>query len=231
MNFTTILIWTVIVVVIYFIIRYLMLSDNLSSLESAKNEQKISSTSLVQNENAANFTYSIWFYINDWNYRYGEEKIIYARLDENNEPSPSVSLDSLQNDVLIKMSTYPSSDKEMTSMHTCRVKNVPIQKWVNLIVSVYGRSLDVYIDGKLVRTCILPGVPKVVNEKDLFITPNGGFSGFTSKFAYFKEASNPQQAWNIYKKGYGSAIFSVFDKYRVDVSLFANNEKQGSFSI
>ena len=61
MNFTTILIWTVIVVVIYFIIRYLMLSDNLSSLESAKNEQKISSTSLVQNENAANFTYSIWF--------------------------------------------------------------------------------------------------------------------------------------------------------------------------
>ena len=32
-----------------------------------------------------------------------------------------------------------------------------MQKWVNLIISVYGRTLDIYLDGKLTQTCVLPG--------------------------------------------------------------------------
>ena len=53
--------------------------------------------------------------------------------------------------------------------------NVPLQKWVNLIISLYGRTLDVYIDGKLVRTCVLPGVAQVNPDADILVTPMGGF--------------------------------------------------------
>ena len=48
-------------------------------------------------------------------------------------------------------------------------------------MSVYGRTLDMYINGKLVRTCILPGVAYVDQTTDVILTPLGGFQGTTSK--------------------------------------------------
>ena len=41
------------------------------------------------------------------------------------------------------------------------IVNVPIQRWVNIFISVFGRTLDVYLDGKLVKTGILPSIAKV----------------------------------------------------------------------
>lgn len=40
--------------------------------------------------------------------------------------------------------------------HMCMINNFPLQRWVNLIVSLNNRTMDVYLNGKLVRTCILP---------------------------------------------------------------------------
>ena len=39
----------------------------------------------------------------------------------------------------------------------CSIDNIPIQKWVNLMISVYSRTMDIYLDGKLVNSYILPG--------------------------------------------------------------------------
>jgi hypothetical protein len=61
--------------------------------------------------------------------------------------------------------------------------NVPVQKWVNLIISVYGRSLDVYIDGKLAKTCLLPGVANVNNKSDIYVNPTA-FDNSTRTTAY-----------------------------------------------
>ena len=35
------------------------------------------------------------------------------------------------------------------------------------------------------------------------ITGNGGFDGFTSKIKYVPDRINPQQAYDIYKEGFG----------------------------
>jgi hypothetical protein len=47
------------------------------------------------------------------------------------------------------------------TMHSCSIEDVPLQRWTNLIISLDNRALDLYLDGKLVRTCVLPGVPKM----------------------------------------------------------------------
>jgi hypothetical protein len=117
-------------------------------------------------------------------------------------------------------------------VHRCAVANVPIQKWVNLLVSVYSRSMDIYLDGKLVRTCLLPGVAKIDANAPAYITPNGGFSGWTSKFQYFADSCDPQKAWNIYEAGYGASMLSnLFGKYTVKVSLMEGNTEDSSISI
>jgi len=114
-------------------------------------------------------------------------------------------------------------------VHTCNVANVPIQKWVNLLISVYGRTLDVYIDGKLVKTCLLPGIAKINNKAPVYLTPSGGFSGWTSNLQYWPNSTDPQTAWNIYSSGYGSS--NVFGEYKVKVAVYKGVSEQSSLTI
>ena len=128
--------------------------------------------------------------------------------------------------------TNCSSINSDASVSTCAIANVPIQRWCNLLISVYGRTQDLYLDGKLVRTCVLPGVAKIDANAPVYVTPDGGFSGWTSKFQYWPDATDPQQAWNIYKAGYGSSMLGqLFGKYSVKVSLMEGDTEDSSFTI
>tara|TARA_Y100000389_G_C17250150_1_gene407672 strand:+ start:94 stop:480 length:387 start_codon:yes stop_codon:yes gene_type:complete len=119
-----------------------------------------------------------------------------------------------------------------SKIHKCTVRNFPLQKWVNLTVSLYGRTLDVYMDGKLVRTCILPGAAKSGTGGSIVVTPGNGFDGWTSQTKYWPDATNPQQAYSIYKDGYGGSIIgNLFNKYRVRISFLEDNQSKGSFEL
>ena len=225
-----IIIGVVVILLIIVIVRWLMGdSSKLSGLNDAKKVTKISADDLEQS-NASNFAYSVWFYIDDWSYRYGEPKIVLGRLDADLKPSPSIVLGAIENNIKIETTVYASAQSKSGSTHTCNVANVPIQRWVNLIVSLYGRTLDVYIDGKLVRTCVLPGVAKIANNAPVYVTPLGGFSGYTSNIHYYGDAVNPQQAYNIYRAGYGGTGIGGFP-YEIQVSYLKDGEEQGSFTI
>jgi len=219
----------IVVLLLILIVRWLM-GDNtkLVGLNDAKKVTKISSGDLAQS-NASNYAYSVWFYIEDWSYRYGEPKIILGRLDKDLNPSPSIVLGAIENNLKIETTVYPSAQSTTASTHTCNVDNVPVQKWVNAIVSLYGRTMDIYIDGKLVRTCVLPGVAKIANDAPVYITPQGGFSGYTSNIHYYANSLNPQEAYNIYRSGYGGS--GVDFPYQVKIEYLKDGQEQGSLTI
>ena len=125
----------------------------------------------------------------------------------------------------------PAGANGASPTHTCNIDNVPLQKWVNLIVSLNGRSLDVYLDGKLVRTCLLEGVAASNKNSDLKITPNGGFDGFTSRIKYVPDRINPQQAYELYKKGPGGSALGGLNKYKVRVALMEDGDEKQSFEL
>lgn len=182
----------------------------------------------------SDYTYSIWFYINDWNYRFGETKVMFGRTDSNNNPSPAITLAPSNNDLSVTLALYPNnSNSSGQEIYTCSIKDVPLQRWTNLIMSLNNRALDLYLDGKLVKTCMLPGIPKMNNLSTLQISPDGGFSGFISTFKYFPNAVNPSQAYDIYKKGYsgGSMLGNVFNKYRLKFAFVEDNKEINSFEI
>jgi hypothetical protein len=239
--FQTILFSILVLVIVYIIAGYIFPNNKqLSGMMDGTKQQTIEAVNLPSNTNSLNYTYSTWFYIEDWNYKFGEKKTILGRLDGDNNPSPSIELGAMDNDVTISISCYPTKQSGSASdsasavkpiIHKCKVQNVPLQRWVNLIVSLYGRTLDVYIDGKLVRTCLLPGVAKVAQSSPVIITPNGGFSGWTSNFQYWATSTNPQQAYDIYKSGYGGSLGNFFNKYRLKFSFLEDNTEKGSFEI
>jgi hypothetical protein len=233
MDIKTVVIVALVILLVFLLIQSLMRDQGLSSLADASVKQVIKASDLSKGDTPSmNFTYSIWFYVKDWNYKYGEPKIILGRLDKNNKPAPSIILDPMQNNVQVSMAVYPANATQTEVIHNCAVSNIPIQKWVNLMVSVFGKTLDVYMDGKLVRTCLLPGIPRLDSAADLAITPAGGFSGFTSKLQYWDNESDPQRAWNTYKAGFsGNPLMSLFRKYEVKVTLLENGVEEKSFTI
>ena len=228
----------VVLIVLYFLINWLFNNSNqLTRMSNGNEKQTILASTLPSNNNSSNFTYSTWFYVNDWNYHFGETKTLLVRLNEDKTPSPSIVFDAMENNITISVGCYgqraPSLDNTSKSVvHECNVKNFPLQKWVNLLISVYGRTLDVYIDGKLVRTCLLPGVARVNPKADIVVTPNGGFNGWTSNFLYMDNSTNPQEAYNIYKNGFGGSLLgNLFNKYRLKFAFLTDNKEVSSFEI
>lgn len=255
MNPLTIVIIVIMLVLIIYLISYIF-SDpyTLQQMQNGQTVSVIKASSLSSNSGtnaeSTNFAYSIWFYVNDWNYRYGEPKVIFGRMGAPTntsdtpttdvsgiDPCPSIVLDAVQNNLIISLSCFPGDGNTTTTtsvVETCNVSNVAIQRWVNLIVSVYGRSMDVYIDGKLVKTCLLPGVANVNNSADVYVTPSGGFSGWTSKFQYYPYPINPQEAWNIYSNGFSSwftSITNMFSSYNIQISLIENGTTKNSLTL
>ena len=185
MSATAIILTLVFLLLIYLLYKSFTktTTDLSTTVTDAKTKTVIAADQLPAGNNTQNYTYSIWFYVNDWNYKYGESKIIFGRTDGGNDPSPSVVLAPMENNLTISIAVY-ADNSSRGQIHTCNIANVPLQKWVNLIVSLNGRSVDIYLDGKLVRTCVLPGVAKVNNSADVFLTPDGGFDGWISGFQY-----------------------------------------------
>ena len=108
-----------------------------------------------------------------------------------------------------------------------------MQKWVNIITSVSNRSIDIYINGKLIKTKTFNNLIDVqaFNSGGITLTPNGGFGGFISKVRYYPYYITPQQAWNIYKEGFGDAFESALNKYNLSVSLYEDRIEQNKFYL
>jgi hypothetical protein len=231
-----------VVLLIVYLIRYTMgnsytLQDGVRNGRDMSTFPKSSLASMGSDAPAGNFAYSIWFYVNDWNYRYGQAKVLFGRMKQSSSkisgigvagsnPGPLVQFNSNANDLEVYLQTYPRT----TNPFKCAVSNIPIQRWVNLSISVYGRTLDVYLNGKLVKTCVMPGTAEIDNTMDLSLTPDGGFEGWTSKFAFYPMPMNPQDAWDIYAKG-PTGAFSSLSAYQVQLALLNNGQTVSSASF
>jgi hypothetical protein len=122
-----------------------------------------------------------------------------------------------------------SAIKNESFYHTCKVPKIPTQQWVNIIVSISTVSVDMYLDGKLIKTCITNG-ELATNDFDIVLSPNGvGFTGWNAKFQYWPKYISPKDAWNIYKKGY-QKTFDIRN-YSLSLGVYKGNVKKTSVTI
>ena len=238
MDAKKIIIGVVLVIAIYIILRMIFDSPEktkLIGLHNAKYALTIPE-SKIKNEKS-DYTYSIWIYINEWNHNYGEEKVIFSRKTSRgatNKFSPKVYLASETNDLIAQIDTEGGTEPFL-----CRAKNIPLQTWTHVVVTTYNNAVDIYIDGKLVKSCLMPGVPLASKGNDISLTPNvingneGSFSGFIRQFQYFSKSLNPREVYEIYKGGPqgGFNIGNLFDRYKMKFSFLKDNIEINSLEI
>jgi hypothetical protein len=187
--------------------------DSTQSNNLAPEPVDSSSSTVVPGKNAppqsgpqgGNYGIQFWMFIKDWDYKFGEEKPVIIR-GSNNAFNPKIYLHPTENSMSVKVSVYPRDSSTVGAStpagvghsggstddnFVCTVPNVPLQKWTCVGVSVSGRNLDIYMDGLLVRSCLLPGVPKPATGS-LQIMPGGGFSGSVIDMYHFSRALVPE---------------------------------------
>jgi hypothetical protein len=227
-----------ILIILYYLITYLTTSSNtLITTTTPGTTQTIITPSTISG-NSLNFYYSIWFYINSWNT--DAIKVLFQR-GTMQSPCPKVYLGQVENNLFVEMAvTSPIDDtteEDGTKIFTSPpVINIPLQSWVNVIVGVNGRSMDIYINGKLVTTDLLTGVPTIDSTESIYVCPTGyGFDGYTSLFQYWDSTIDPQTAFNIYSKGYTGSSFggvtSALSKYSIKFSLLEGDTETSSITI
>lgn len=238
---TRILMVLAVLIVVYLLYYYFFVSSEdvtLTGVEDA-GKQKIIPGSDLKNGPSNDYTISVWLYINDWSQGLGDAKVVYTRNGGSNadgEPIyfPRMELGAFMNTVNFKIAQLgTSAEQTATTNFECGVDGVPIQKWTNIVMSINNRAVDIYMDGKLVKTCIMEGLAALpLAETPITLTPAGAsFNGKTSRLRYIGHAVSPAEAFNIYMKGYKSSSFGGLSTYGMSFEITEGEKSIAALSI
>ena len=159
------------------------------------------------------YSMNFWIFVRDWSYNYGKPKCVLYRGDANcNHASPMVFLYPRTNSLMVRFSTEANTHHSLNPfkcpqenlydpIHPCDVTNIPIQRWVQVSIVLWNTTTDVYINGKLARSCTHPSIPLIMNDANIYTSEGGGFNGYISKLQYFNYAIDALKAYQLYMKG------------------------------
>jgi hypothetical protein len=230
---STILMGVVAIVLLYVIWQYLTDSyTQIGNMQKGSIRTTLPANTLPPNNNPSNFSVSLWFYVTTWKCDNLTKDVFKIKNSDGTSDNFFIRMGACQND--LDVGTKVATSGSSTSTSICHVSNVPLQRWVNIIVSIYGRTLDIYMDGKLVRTCVLPSVSAALaNQSQLSnIEIGGGFDGFITSIRYKAQPVNPQEAWNTYTDGYGGSMLQdILNKYKIKLSFLVDDVEKQSVSL
>jgi len=150
------------------------------------------------------FTWSVWIYINNLNEKQTNAtyKHIFSKGNSdlnakgmafpNNAPGLYIAPNT--NALIIMMNTFNNINEEI------RIPDIPLNKWVNVIIRCQNTTLDVYINGTISRSNTLMGVPKQ-NYGDVYVAMNGGFNGYISNLWYYNYGLGTTDIQNLTQNG------------------------------
>jgi len=228
MNSKLVLAVIVILLLLYVIFKALTTSyTTLGTMQKWKNKTTLQGTNLPSSFKA-NSAVSIWFYIKKW---VSGTNVIRFCSDTAGQAS---IFRVLFKDNTNTIQIFPRSAS--TSTDDCEIADFPLQKWVNLIISFNGSAMDVYVDGKLVKSCVVNTGSKLGETQSIVLgddtTPAATDDvGFITNVKLKASPIAPQEAWDIYSQGFGGSPWSdLLNKYKVKLSFIVDNQEQASVS-
>lgn len=157
-------------------------------------------------------TYSFWTYVTHWHSRGedGPDKYIFRRTHLNY--TLNVVLDSQRNDLEMFLTNNNGGgvvykdDGATDNNGIHKLTNFPLQAWTHVTICIWNKTLDLYLNGKLVRTFILAKPLQPFDGGKFILGSNSRnnedtFNGFLSRFSYFPRVLAPREIYKLYLKG------------------------------
>jgi hypothetical protein len=238
-------------------------SINLSG--SSSSNPNFIDKSIIDSFKSQNMMVSMWFYIDMWDTNTSQlnrKNILY--IADNNESLENVNINSstltdlscvstsnTYKNIAIELDNYENNlniyvlcnnDNRCTTpsdliMSKYKISNIPIQKWNNLTLSIDSKLLDVYLDGKLLNSFVLPNIINYseVTDQNIYLGHIDGtesWQGFITRVRFESNSITPKDALDIYNAGINSNhTNSLLSKYSLKVSFLEYNKEKGSLTI
>ena len=183
----------------------------------------------------SDYSFAMWFYINDYQTGFGKNKILMNR-GYGTSVNPEVYLDAKTNTMVVGFAyqTPSGSNKIMK----CNIPTVPVQRWSHLAVNVLSNGVNVYLNGRLFRGCSVPGgngplaspgsAPlQILPEKDVF-------GGKLSGILFRSKTMSADEINSLYHAGPGASSTGLLDAiFGVKKIQFVFNDsgKDSTYSI
>ena len=194
-------------------------TDKISANQGVKNYKN-----QAQIYEGGEYSVNFWMYVSGWNYKQGTAKHV-LEVGGTNFATLLVALGAYKSSLSVRVDTKDASgasvagigltnaDKEtffkplqsdtaLTVQPMCDIDQIDMQRWIQVTVCINGRTCDVYVDGKLARSCVLPSFFKVdPTGQSLTLVDRGGFDGYVSQVSTYNYSLNPSSVYSMYMAG------------------------------
>jgi len=148
---------------------------------------------------AGEYSFSFWAYIDNFD---GKRHVILRRA-EGSLLNPEVILSEDANTMMIKM-TNAGGD-----VLSCDIKMVPLQRWNNFTVNVLSNSINVYMNGRLYRSCTFfnsnggaaSGMPFPNINAGLEVKHGTDFPGKLASMFFRNSTMSAEEIMGVYRAG------------------------------
>lgn len=196
--------------------------------------QTISGTSL-ELINKSEFYYDGWMFINK-----GGGFLFYREI------AVKIEKDATSNKMLFNVYHYTTSGASNAwVLITTVTDEVPINKWTHFAIRYKSNILEVYLNGKLVKTVMVTvDTSKISNDQALVIGTQTGkdsagntLDGYITKLRRLKKSIDSPKIWESYLEGNGQysgllgSLLNYFDLYSAKMTIFKNDVKQKDFKL
>ena len=185
----------------------------------------ISNDLLPESDIGIKSTYSFWIYFSNvpenahWITDYNEHKPVLFRYG-----TPDVVY--IPKEHQLKLSFTYKNPSNLKTKYDFILKDLEVQKWMNIIMVMNNRNIDIYLDGELHSSTVLNSVP-FLTKKFLYIgQKNNNFNGYLNYLEYINDALTIDEAKSLYNKRVNSLPKKVIP-YTEDFYKKHKNEKKG----
>lgn len=216
MNYTLIILGIILILVLYVLYRFMVDRQTMVSskvyLGDSPADVKFDT---LANPSSARYSYNLWIYAN-------EVDIAGDTIFSIDTPKVELKIDPNGN--LICDLTDSSGTNSITI-----TPNYPMQRWVCVSISVDSSVVDIYLDGKLVKSQTMSGITHPTESSKITF---GTGDIYIAEFERLATPIDPQTAWDRYMAGNGgSYISNMFSSYGASMILTKDQVDMKKFTL
>lgn len=224
----------VILGIVLVIVLYYFLNKGSSEVLSNKLDLSTPQTAVdiknITEPGSRKYSIEMWMYVYSVD---GSQKTVISRAS---------SADATKNNIAIKIdgaspklileytATSTSGTTSTTSQKSVVITdNFPLQTWVHLIVSVDDKYIDVYMNGKLIKSIQATDIDAPSSTAPINY---GTLNCYLAKMARTTSPTDPKTAWDKYSAGNGeNPMAKYLSSFGLSMTLQKNNQDYSKITL
>jgi len=224
MDTSLIILGVALIIVLYFVFYYMSMQDSLANrLDLGQIQTPITVEKLTKPGNTK-YSYDLWMYVYGPKSITGDKYVFYR--DGTTATQKNIGLKLKANSPTLVLEYENAA---ATSPQIVITDNFPFQTWVHLIVSADNSYIDIYMNGKLIRSVKDAGIkpPSETNALNFGVSQT-----YLAKFERTSDPTDPQTAWNHYLDGNGeNPLKKLSGNYNIALSFKKGDNDSDKYNL